>query len=48
MKVQITTAFFEILAILEIKRPKQKKKSSAPRKSKAQSISQTTFIINQN
>ena len=48
MKVQITTAFFEILATIQIKRPKQKKKSSAPRKSKAQSISQTTIILTQN
>lgn len=48
MQVKFTTAFFEIVATIEIKRPKQKKKRSAPRKSKAQSVSQTTFIINQN
>ena len=51
MKVHITTAFFEILATLEIKQPKQKKKRSTPQKQKPMqksSISKTINIITQN
>lgn len=48
MKVKITTAFFEILATLEIKQPKQKKKSPNSSKRKNQGISKTINIITQN
>ena len=47
MKIQFNflASFIEVRSTIEVKKPLQKKKSPAPRKTGVQSISQT-FIVN--